>query len=80
MVLLLQLNEILESIRSAEGEARVGHLPKEQPTGAVAELWTAILQGSGLTLTDAAAGERGGQGTEYSVAAGRQAALQFQLC
>jgi hypothetical protein len=57
----------------------VGHLPKEQPTGAVAELWTATLQGSGLSLTDAAAGTEGGE-CKPSSAVERQAALQFQLC
>jgi hypothetical protein len=56
MSLLLQLNEVLDDIRSAEAEPRVGHLPKEQPTGAIAELWTSTLQGSGLTLTDATPG------------------------
>lgn len=56
MSLLLQLNEVLDDIRAAEAEPRVGHLPKEQPTGAIAELWTSTLQGSGLTLTDATPG------------------------
>jgi hypothetical protein len=56
MLFLLQLNEVLDDIRAAEAEPRVGHLPKEQPTGAIAELWTSTLQGSGLTLTDATPG------------------------
>jgi hypothetical protein len=61
----LQLDELLGSIRSAESQPRVGHLPKEQPTGPLAEMWLATLSGSGLTLADAAPGawavwERGG--------------------
>lgn len=53
---VLQLNEIIDAIKSAEAAPRVGHLPKEQPTGAVAELWTTTLAGSGLSLVDAGPG------------------------
>lgn len=54
------MNEIIAAIKSAESAPRVGHLPKEQPTGAVAELWTSTLAGSGLSLVDAGPGAGGG--------------------
>lgn len=53
---LSQLDELLGSIKAAEAEPRVGHLPKEQPTGPLAEMWLSTLNGSGLTLADAAPG------------------------
>jgi len=51
-----QVNELLDAIRAAAAEPRVGHLPKEQPTGTIAEMWLSSLQASGLTLTDATPG------------------------
>lgn len=56
---VLQLTGLLDTIRAAEADPRLGHLPKEQPTGALAELWLTTLQSSGLTLVDAAPGEEG---------------------
>lgn len=52
-----QLNELLEAVKAEDPQARVGHLPKEQPTGSLAEMWLSTLQASGLTLADAALGE-----------------------
>eukprot|EP00798_Chlamydomonas_sp_ICE-L_P025578 gene25578-11229_t len=51
-----QMKELLESIRTVEGEPVVGSLPRDKHEGKLFELWASNCSESGLAFVDAAPG------------------------